>query len=114
MDLSEFEIRRIQKLVEKYCESRIPKVAQCQVKVEYKLRSNEVLLYEMRAYYRDPSQWYSSPIARFKKDPETQNWSLYCADRSQVWQLFERNPRARDVEVLFAEVAEDATGIFWG
>ena len=113
MTLSEFEQKRIEKLFSGFCRERVPPHLHDQIRIEFRIKGNEVTLYESRPHYLDKSTWYSTPIARFKKDPKTESWQLYCADRNDKWHSYKGCPPALDIGKLLAQVKSDPTGIFW-
>ncbi len=114
MALSEFEKERIERLFAAYAEKKIPLQFRDEIRIEHRFRGNEVILYESRPHYQDRSKWFSSPVARFKKDPASNLWDLYCADRNSKWHLYQPRMQNKDIEKLLAEVDKDPTGIFWG
>ncbi len=114
MALSEFEQKRIDKLFSTFCRERVPAQYHDQIRIEFRIKGNEVTLYESRPHYQNKSTWFSTSIARFKKDPDTESWQLYCADRNDKWHAYRDFPPNRDIEKLLAEVKSDPTGIFWG
>lgn len=114
MALSEFETERIKRLFSAFCDRRVAPQFRTKIRVEYRIRGDEVTLYESRPGYNDPSRWYSTSIARFKKEPATNLWSLYWADRSDKWHRYEPAPSHADIDTLLTEVDRDPTGIFWG
>lgn len=114
MALSEFEKKRIDKLFTEFARQRVPERFAEQIRIDYRIKNDEVSLYESRPHYMLDSTWFSLPIARFKKDPETGDWQLYCADRTHNWRLYKLCPPSRDIEKLLTEVKNDPTGIFWG
>jgi hypothetical protein len=114
MSLSEFERARMEKLFTAYCEGKVPPHVRNKVRVTFKIRGNEVKLFECRPRFNDPATWGELAVARFKKDEKKSVWLLYCADRNNKWHLFEPYPESKDIEKLLAEVQRDQTGIFWG
>lgn len=114
MILSEFEQKRIEKLFTDFGRGKVPACFQNQLRIEFRIKGAEVTLYESRPHYLDQSTWFSMAVARFKKDPKSEVWELYCADRNGKWHLYKPCPPNRDIEKLLAEVKNDPTGIFWG
>jgi hypothetical protein len=114
MSLSEFEKQRVKKIFSAYCAMKAPHHISDQFRVEFELRGAEVKLFESRPYHLDKCQWISHKIARFKKDAETNCWSLYYADRNGRWHLLEQIPPDKNIEKILEVVEKDTTGIFWG
>ncbi|MGE4542989.1 MAG: DUF3024 domain-containing protein [Pedobacter sp.] len=114
MTLSEFEIRRIEKLFKSFCDRRVPERLREQIRVEFRVRDDAVELFESRPLYNDPSTWVSTRIARFKKTSRNGSWIVYWADRNAQWKRYEPCVPHRDIEALLQVVEEDAIGTFWG
>ncbi len=114
MPLSEFELKRIEKLFSGFCQERVPPELHDQIRIEFRIKGDVVTLYESRPHYRDNTTWFSTSIARFNKNPDTEIWQLYYADRNDKWRIYEECPPNRDIEKLLTEVKNDPTCIFWG
>ena len=52
MALSEFEKKRVEKLLTAYCENRIPPDLHDQIRLEFTIRGNEVSLFESRPHWQ--------------------------------------------------------------
>lgn len=114
MSLSEFEIKRIDKLLNAYCDNKIPAHLRDQIRIEYRIRGNEVSLFESRSHLQGSGEWISTKVACFKKDVQSQTWHLFWADRNSQWQPYAPLPCHRDIEKLLQEVENNPTGAFWG
>ena len=114
MPLSEFEIKRIDKIFNDYCQKKIPPHLHSQITIEFRVRGNEITLFESRPVWDDHARWIAGKVARFKKDAENQTWSLYWADRNGYWCRYQQLPFHRDLEKLLAEVDKNENGAFWG
>lgn len=115
MPLPEFTRKLVETKLTPYCERRIPPQARNQVRLSYKIRGNQVTLFEERPIYNQPSQkWMENPFAQFRFNPQDKKWSLYCADRNSRWHLYERLAPSADFDDLLTEVDRDPTGIFYG
>lgn len=114
MALSEFEKKRVEKLLTAYCENKIPPHLRDRIKIEFRIRGNEVSLFESRPHMQCGGEWISMKVARFKKDPETETWELYWADRNSKWRRYPPLPFHRDIEKLLQEVDKNESGAFWG
>ncbi|MEZ4485182.1 MAG: DUF3024 domain-containing protein [Syntrophotaleaceae bacterium] len=92
----------------------VPDYLRDQIRIEYRIRGNEVSLFESRAHLQGNGDWISTKVARFKKEPETESWLLYWADRNSQWRPYSPLPCHRDIERLLKAVEENETGVFWG
>jgi len=109
MASSEFEKKRVEKLLTAYCEDKIPPNLRNQIRIEFTIRGNEV-----SPHWQGSGEWLSMKVARFKKDPKTETWHLYWADRNSKWRPYPPLPYHRDIEKLLQEVEKNETGAFWG
>ena len=114
MSLSEFERKRVEKLLKEYCEAKIPSHLRDRIRLEYRIRGNEVSLYESRPHWQGNGAWLSTKIARFRRDLEARTWQLYWADRHGKWRSYSPLPFHRDIETLLHAVDRNVTGVFWG
>jgi len=114
MPLPEFTRKLVETRLSIYCENRIPVTVRNKVRLAFKIRGNNVTLYETRPYFMDPSVWTESPIAQFRFDDETKRWNLYCCDRNSKWYLYSEIDSSANFDDLLKEVDRDPTGIFWG
>jgi hypothetical protein len=114
MALSEFEKKRVEKLLTAYCEDKIPPHLRNQIRIEFTIRGTEVSLFESRPHWQGGGEWISMKVARLKKDPKTETWHLYWADRNSKWRSYPPLPYHRDIEKLLQEVEKNETGAFWG
>jgi len=112
--LSEFELKRLEKIFADYCVKKIPANLQSQIKMEYRIREDEVTLFESRPVWDDHAMWISGKVARFTKDPETGAWFLYQVGHDGGWLQYEALPYHRQIEKLLDEVDKNETGAFRG
>jgi Protein of unknown function (DUF3024) len=114
MALSELETRRLTKRLTAYCEGRIPLRVRHQLRLGFRIRGHEVVLFEERPAFRPPHEWREHGIAKFRYVATQQTWYLYCQYRDLRWHGYEPKPRAKGFDALLGEVDADPTGIFWG
>ena len=112
MPLSELDAQRVKRVVERWNE-RVPPHARRKLWYTQSTRGNAVTLVENRPYFRDETRTTEHPFARFKYDPKTGKWSLWCRDRNQKWHRY-AGFQAVTLEAAVAEVERDPTGIFLG
>ncbi len=114
MSLSEFEMIRLRRMFDAYCDMRIPHEVRETLRLDYRIRNNHITLYESRHHHEKTDLWYSTAIARFVKDQPLHLWRLFSADRNENWLPYHPHPEDRDIERLLDCVTDDPTGIFWG
>lgn len=114
MPLSEFEIKRVDKLFTAYCEGKVPGHLRNHIRLEYRIRDNEVSLVESRPHLQGSGEWISTRVACFRKDSKAETWQLFWADRNSQWQPYSSLPSHRDIEKLLQAVENNESGLFWG
>ena len=80
----------------------------------FKINRNEVILFENRSIYNNPSEWGEYPVTKLKCNMQTRLWTLYWLDRNSKYHMYERIKPSKNIEVLLKEIDKDPTGIFWG
>ncbi len=113
MPLPELVKRLVELKLTKYCESKFPPEVRDQIRLSYKVYGNSVFLIESRPSFLG-SNWTEMKIAKFRYDPETGTWELFCADRNDRWHSYFETEKEKDFQILIDAVEEDITGIFWG
>lgn len=114
MPLSEFEIKKIESIFSEYCEKKIPLHVRDQLVLTFKINRNEVVLFEKRVVWDNPSEWREHPVTKMKCNMQTRLWTLYWLDRNSKFHIYERIKPSKYIETLLKEVNSDPTGIFWG
>jgi len=105
---------RVEKMLDAFCETKVPPHTVERVKLVYRIRGNSVTLFEQRSFPFDIDQWEESKVAQFRYDPNTKKWTLYFTDRNSRWQEHFETPPTSSFASLLKEVDKDPTGIFWG
>ncbi len=114
MAIPELEAKRVEGMLARFCEQRVPPHARHQIQLLFRKRGNTITLYEQRPCFWDESQRTEMAIAKFQYDPEENDWSLKYSDRNERWHLYEDFIGVKAFKALLDEVDTDPTGIFWG
>jgi hypothetical protein len=85
-----------------------------QLRYSYELSGATALLVEQRPGFMNPSEWVSSPKAKFRYSATRRQWSLYWSDSNERWRRLSSAPAANDISTLLKIVADDPAGVFWG
>ena len=115
MALSEFEIRRIEQVVEGFLARRRPP-AQLRDRLDlgYRIEGQGVELFEIRPSPRDPGRTIESPIAKATYVKRTGTWKLYWQRADLKWHRYEPNPELDSIEAALRVVEADDHGCFFG
>ena len=114
MALSEIQQAQIKKRLTAFYDSRVPAAVRNKVRLGFRIKGNEVVLFEERPAFRAPHEWRELVVAKFKYVGTQGLWRLYCQHRDLRWHGYQALPTARSFNRLLDVVAEDPTGIFWG
>ena len=97
-----------------FCEARVPPSVRSKVRVGFRIKGPEVVLFEERPAFQSPHDWREMAIAKFRYVGTQRLWRLYCQHRDLRWHSYEALPAASSFKKLLDEVTADPTGIFWG
>lgn len=114
MALSEIQQAQVNKHLGVFCDARVPPAVRNKVRVGFRIKGVEVLLFEERPAFQPPHEWREMPVAKFRYVGTQKLWRLYCQHRDLRWHSYEALPAAPSFKTLLDEVAADPTGIFWG
>lgn len=98
-----------------YCEAKVPAEARDQVRLEFEIDGDAVILIESRPHFRQPEQWTHLPVARFRFNPGSGTWALDSPQHGATtqWRAYGAKPE-RDLGKLLRLLDEDESGTFWG
>jgi hypothetical protein len=109
--LDAFTKKRIEKIMNEYVETRIPKHLRDKMKLSYKIRGSNVTLIEERPAFMS-DQWVQLDIAQFRLDRN--KWKIYWRDSKNKWHFVDDFVPDEDFEKQLKIVDEDHRGMFWG
>lgn len=112
--LSETQVREVTEVLTNLGDTTVPIMVRDKVALQFRVEQHDVLLFEKRPFFADPSRWIESSVAKFRWNARAGTWSLLWRDRNCKWHHYnecEPSPRFKD---LVREVERDPTGIFWG
>jgi hypothetical protein len=109
--IDDFTKKRLEKILVEYTEKKIPNHIKNQIKMNYKIRGNNVTLIEERPAFRS-DKWVQLDIAQFRLDQN--KWKVYWKDSKNNWHFVEEIAADEDFEKQLMIVDKDNRGIFWG
>jgi hypothetical protein len=111
---SEIELKRIEAVVGPLCGRRSPAHAHHQVRTEYRVEDQGVLIVEVRVVWDDPSRWMEHGVAKLKFNRKAGEWRLFWQRASLRWESYEPLASSRDLAILVEEIDRDPNGCFFG
>ncbi len=114
MAFSEIELGRIKKLVGGLCERRTRPDLREQLRLEYRVKSHDVTVFERRP------NWDGSPghteinVAKLKFIRRAGEWRLLWQRADMRWHGYDPVAQGRSLSRLVDEIDEDPYGCFFG
>ena len=96
-----------------YCKKKVPPQLRDQVRVDFKIRGNNVTLFQERLSGLSQA-WVDIRVAQFRFDHDGGKWALYWPDRNQRWSKYSGLEPSLNLDDLITEVEKDPIGVFWG
>jgi len=106
--------QKVSEIVGRFCENRVPPHARDQVKMFYRIRGNDVIIFESRPYWRDTSIWTELPIAKIKFLPNDKDWQLFWQRANGRWHQYPDFSPTNNLNELITEIDIDPHHVFWG
>jgi hypothetical protein len=101
--------------IKRFCHERTPPEFRDEMRLEVEVRDNSVTILDCRPlFHGEPGEWTRMKIAQLRFDPAAATWALYWADRNSRWHRYDDLEATTVLDEVLAEIAEDATCIFFG
>ena len=90
MAISEFEIKRCEKKLDKFIDEHRPPIhVREQLDIGYQIENQSVVLFEVRANFRNPSEKLEVPIAKATYVKTQKEWKIYWQKSDLKWHVYE-------------------------
>ena len=115
MAISEFEIKRIEKLVGNFIEKRRPPAnLREKVDLSFRISGQSFEIFEIRPVWNDSSQKIEGSIAKATYVKKSKIWKLYWMRADMKWHKYPPFPNSSSLEKILEVIDEDSHGCFWG
>jgi hypothetical protein len=114
MPFTELDLKRIDRTVGELCRRKSPPQHRHQLRFEYRIHRQDVLIYETRPAFREPSRWTEHGIAKLRYVRTAGEWRLFWQRASLKWQSYEPLASSRNIAELVAEIERDSYNCFFG
>jgi hypothetical protein len=115
MAISEFEIKRCERELEKFMAAKRPPVhIRKELDFGYKIENQSVELFEVRPEWRNPENIMQLPFAKTTYIKTQKVWKIYWQRQDLKWHSYEPTPEVKHFEEFLSIVSEDANACFFG
>jgi hypothetical protein len=115
MGLSEFEIKRIEKIVGQFVEKRRPAPGKRdQLDISFRILNQSFEIFEIRPQWNNPDNKIEGPVAKTTYVKSTKKWKLYWKKADMKWHGYEPFRESESLEEILEVVGQDRHGCFWG
>ena len=115
MAISEFEVKRCEREVEKFLDVRRPPVhIRNEFDLGYRIESQSVELFEIRPEWQNPEKKIETPFAKATYIKKEKLWKVYWLRQDLKWHSYTPVPSVKYFEEFLSIVNEDANACFFG
>jgi Protein of unknown function (DUF3024) len=113
--LSQFEIKRCERLVAEFIERRRPPARlRKDVDLAFRMRGPSVEIFEIRANWRGKGKPIEHRIAKATYDKRNHGWKIFWQRADLKWHRYEPLPEVDAIEDFLLIVEEDDHACFFG
>lgn len=115
MAISEFEIKKCEKLVSEYVERhRPPPYMRNEIDLAYRIENQSVEIFEIRPWWKNPEKKIEESIAKATYVKSRGIWKIYWQRADLKWHLYEPQPEVASLEAFLDVIEKDEYACFYG
>jgi Protein of unknown function (DUF3024) len=115
MTLSEFEIRRCEKLVAEFVEERRPPPhIRAQVDLAFRISGQSIEIFEVRPHWRNKGKMLEHAVAKATYNKSKLVWKVFWQRADLKWHSYQPSPEVASVEEFLGLVRNDDHCCFFG
>lgn len=115
MAISEFEIKRIEKIVGGFIELRRPSPEiRKQLDLGFRISNQSFEIFEIRPQFDNPKEIINSPVAKATYVKSKKVWKLYWMRADMKWHSYQPFPVSGSLEEIVKIIDKDEYCCFWG
>ena len=115
MAISEFEIRRVEKLASQYIDkTRPPAHIGAELDIGFRVTDQSLEFFEIRPRWDNPSEILEHSFAKTTFVKKSRTWKIYWMRQDLKWHSYEPAPEVNTLEEVLSVVSEDAFACFRG
>ena len=114
MTISEFEIKRCEKLVGSYVEQhRLSPHIRNEVDLSYRIKDQSIEIFEIRPRWNEPDQKIEEMVAKTTYVKKNGLWKVYWQRADMKWHSYEPMPEVSSLEEFLELMAENKHNCFY-
>jgi hypothetical protein len=114
MALSEFEIKRSQKIMDEFLERRRPPAyMREELDLGYRIQGQSIEIFEIRPYWRDSQKKIEQAVAKATYVKQKGLWKVFWQRADLKWHPYDSEPEAATLEEFLDIVNEDEFDCFF-
>jgi spore coat polysaccharide biosynthesis protein SpsF (cytidylyltransferase family) len=115
MALSEFELKKCEKVVGVFVEKRRPPLhVRKQLDLGFRIKGQSVEIFEIRPLWNDPKKKIEEAVAKTTYVKNSKEWNVYWQRADLKWHRYDPNPSVKSLEEFLDLVAKDEYACFFG
>jgi hypothetical protein len=115
MTLSEFEMKRCEKLVAEFVQKRRPPPhLRAKVDLAFRISGQSIEIFHIRPYWMDESRKIEEPIAKATYNKSKLVWKIFWMRADAKWHRYPPDPEVASVEEFLDVVQQDDHNCFFG
>ena len=115
MAISEFEEKRIEKIVGAFiAKHRPPAHIRKELDFDYRFKDQSIEIFEVSPSWKDPSATTESFVAKITYVKSKKIWKLFWQRADLKWHGYEPFPSGKTLEDCLAVIDNDEYACFWG
>jgi len=115
MAFSEFEIKKLQKIVGRYIDKhRPPEHLRNEVDLSFRIQGQSAEIFEIRPLWNNPEEKIEESVAKATYIKRHKLWKVYWQRADLKWHRYEPDPEVDSIEEFLKVVERDEYACFFG
>lgn len=115
MAISEFELKRCEKVMDAYMEKhRPPASVRYMVDLGYRIEKQSIVVFEIRPHWQNEQEKIETPVAKTTFVKSKKSWKVYWQRADFKWHSYEPMAEVKFLEDFLDALQEDKYACFFG
>lgn len=115
MAISEFEIKRCEKVMDAFLEARRPPAhIRSELDLCYRIDNQSIIIFEVRPVWNNPDEKVEINIAKATYIKKTKLWQVFWHKSDLKWHKYPPQPEVNNLEAFTELVIKDENCCFFG